>query len=181
MQKTDITYQRAKTNEELHQILALQQRNLPQHLSEKEKEAEGFVTVTHSFGLLKEMNNVCPHIIAKKLDAVVGYALCMTKDFKTKIPVLISMFNEIESVVPNAVNFMVMGQICIDKTARGQGVFRGLYQFMADDLKNDFNMIITEVDVTNTRSINAHNAVGFKLLKTYTSNNQTWKIIGLDL
>ncbi|WP_242203788.1 GNAT family N-acetyltransferase [Aestuariivivens insulae] len=181
MQKTNILYQRVKTAQELNQILELQQSNLPQNLANIEKETEGFVTVTHSFELLKQMNDACPHIIAKYNGKVIGYALCMTTDFKVKIPVLIPMFNEIESVIPKHLSYVIMGQICIDKTARGQGVFRGLYQFMAQELKNDFKAIITEVDIKNTRSLNAHKAVGFKPLKNYTSNSQIWEVIGLNI
>lgn len=181
MQDINITYQRAKTIEDLNQILELQQRNLPKNLSSSEKESEGFVTVTHSFKLLKQMNDACPHIIAKHNGCVIGYALCMTTNFKAKIPVLIPMFNEIESVISKHLNYVVMGQICIDKTARGQGVFRSLYQFMAQELKNDFKAIITEVDIKNTRSLNAHKAVGFTPLKNYTSDNQVWEIISLAI
>ena len=177
----DITYQIAKTIEELKQILELQQNNLPQKLSDTEKETEGFVTVTHSFEILKQMNDACPHIIAKYNNRVIGYALCMTTDFKAKIPVLIPMFNEIDSVISKHVKYVVMGQVCIAKIARGQGVFRGLYNFMKQTLQHDFNIIITEVDIKNTRSLNAHKAVGFKHLKKYISGNQTWEIIGLNI
>jgi len=179
MLKTNITYHSASTTEELHQILKLQQDNLPQKLSSSEKEKEGFLTVHHTFDLLKQMNDACSHIIAKHNNTVVGYALCMTADFKTKIPVLIPMFNEIESVVSKAKNYVVMGQVCVSKDYRKQGIFRGLYQFMSQALK--FDIIVTEVDIKNVRSSNAHKAVGFKLLKTYTSHNQLWEIISLEI
>ena len=181
MLTTNITYLRAKTAEEFNQILELQQRNLPQNLSRTERKTEGFVTVKHSFKLLEQMNNACPHIIAKHQDKILGYALCMTRDYKLKIPILIPMFNEIESVIPDHLSYVVMGQRCIDKVARSQGIFRGLYQFMGQELKKDFNAIITEVDIKNTRSLNAHKAVGFKSLKNYTSNNRTWQIISLSI
>jgi len=74
-----------------------------------------------------------------------------------------------------------MGQICVAKSVRGKGVFRGLYSYMAQELKNDFDAIITEVDTKNIRSSNAHKAVGFKVIKNYTSNNQLWEIISLDI
>ncbi|WP_242156234.1 GNAT family N-acetyltransferase [Aestuariivivens sediminis] len=176
-----ISYQRAASDDELRQILALQQKNLPQSLSLKEREQEGFVTVVHSFELLKQMNAACSHIIAKYQGEVIGYALCMTKDFKLKIPVLIPMFNEIESVITDTSTYVVMGQICIDKHMRGLGIFRGLYEYMSRTLKNKFNMIITEVDIKNTRSSNAHKSVGFRLLTHYESNHQGWELIGLDL
>ena len=52
---------------------------------------------------------------------------------------------------------------------------------MAREMKDDYDSIITEVDVKNIRSLNAHKSVGFKLLKKYVSNNQLWEIIILDL
>ena len=73
-----------------------------------------------------------------------------------------------------------MGQICIAKDYRSGGVFRELYQFMKQELKEEYNAIITEVDVKNTRSLNAHKAVGFKVLKNYRSNNQDWVIVILE-
>lgn len=181
MLKTKITYHRASTTEELNQILKLQKDNLPQELSASEKEKEGFVTVHHTFDILKKMNDACPHIIAKYNNDVVGYALCMTTDFKTKISVLTPMFLEIESVISKNIKYIVMGQVCVSKNYRKQGVFRSLYRFMAQTLKPDFNVIITEVDAENTRSLNAHKSVGFKTLKTYMSQNQLWKIIHLDI
>lgn len=178
---TKITYHKASTIDELQQILKLQQENLPQELSAIEKEQEGFVTVHHTFNILKQMNDACPHIIAKHNGNVIGYALCMTKEFKTKISVLIPMFNKIESIISKDANYVVMGQICISKNHRKQGVFRGLYVFMAKALKLNFNIIITEVDSKNIRSLNAHKAIGFKSLKHYESNNQFWEIISLKI
>mgnify|MGYP000294817886 CR=1 FL=1 len=57
-----------------------------------------------------------------------------------------------------------MGQICIAKEYRGSGVFRGLYQNMQRFIKGSYEAIITEVDIRNTRSMNAHKAIGFKEL-----------------
>jgi len=42
-------------------------------------------------------------------------------------------------------------------------------------------MIITEVDITNTRSINAHRAIGFNTVYSYRSNNQDWEILYWNL
>ncbi|WP_242117444.1 GNAT family N-acetyltransferase [Aestuariivivens sediminicola] len=181
MHSTNITYQRATTDEELLQILELQKQNLAEVLSTTEKEKEGFVTVAHSIDLLNEMNAACPHIIAKHGHTVIGYALCMTKAFKSKIPILVSMFNVIESLDPIPENYVIMGQVCIAKSARGQGVFRGLYHYMSEMLKPDFKRIITEVDVDNTRSSLAHKAVGFKVLKQYKSDDRVWELIGLEI
>ncbi|MDG2193434.1 MAG: GNAT family N-acetyltransferase [Polaribacter sp.] len=183
MQKT-IHYQRTKNDEELKEILVLQEKSSPQNISPLEKKEEGFVTVQHSLTLLKKMHDACPHIVAKHHEKVIGYALCMLPKFKKEVPVLIPMFHEIDNELllkKEPINYLVMGQICIDKTYRKQGVFRGLYHFMKQEVHNSFNAIITEVDVKNVRSSNAHKAIGFKELKTYTSNGQEWELILLEV
>lgn len=184
MEKTNIRYHRAITTEELYGILNLQKENLRYLISDEVSEKEGFVTLKHDFNTLKKMNDACAHCIAKRDGKVVGYALSMLQEFKNDIPILVPMFKEIDQVIQEqnlSSNYIVMGQICIDKNARGIGVFRGLYQYMVQELKNDFDAIITEVDIKNTRSCNAHKAVGFKFLKNYTSNDQLWEVIILRL
>ncbi|MCM4171265.1 N-acetyltransferase [Arenibacter sp. TNZ] len=164
---------------ELQQILSLQQKNLITNLGPGEKEKEGFVTVSHTLELLTKMNTACPHIIAKDQEKVVGYALCMHPLFGNDIEVLKPMFKEIASVVPKAEPYMVMGQICIDKEYRRRGIFRKLYETMKNTIQPYFTSIITEVDASNLRSLEAHYAVGFKDLKTYSAGGQDWKLIVL--
>ena len=181
MLKTSITYHRAKTREDLEAILKLQQDNLPDALSENEKEKEGFLTVQHNFELLEKMNIACAHCIAKRGGEVVGYALSMLPSFKNELPLLIPMFDEVENILPKTTCYIVMGQICVAKSARGQGVFRGLYNYMSQELKIDFDAIITEVDAANIRSSSAHKAVGFELLKKHEANNRLWELIILNI
>ncbi|WP_422083155.1 GNAT family N-acetyltransferase [Ulvibacterium sp.] len=175
-----VSYKRTSVEDELVQILELQKRNLPESLSRQEKHSEGFVTVSHSLDQLRAMHQVCPHIIAKDQDRVIGYALCMHPRFAEFVAVLRPMFQEIETIVPEGKKYMVMGQICIDKAYRKKGVFRQLYQTMKTALFPDYPVIITEVDTENQRSLRAHYTVGFKDLKTYRSTNQEWQLISLE-
>ena len=176
-----ITYSKATTVAELEQIIALQKINLLENLSEEERKEQGFVTVKHSLALLKAMNDVCAHTIAKVEDKVVGFALSMTKDFAGEIEVLKPMFAEISKIVADE-NYLVMGQICIDKNFRKQGIFAGLYQFMKLDIcANTYNSIITEIDIKNERSLKAHESVGFELLKDFTAADKNWRIVILKV
>ncbi|WP_373519607.1 N-acetyltransferase family protein [Pricia sp.] len=174
-----ITFGRAASEADLNQILALQRANLPGNLSSEEKKKEGFVTVPHTFDILKAMNDACPHIVAKNDGIVIGYALCMHPKFADEIEVLRPMFDEIFALNPKIENYIVMGQICIAKAFRGQGIFRQLYQTMQKGIRPEFGQIITEVDAENTRSVRAHYAVGFANLTTYRFGNQDWKVIQL--
>ena len=173
----NIIYKKAITNDELYQILELQERNIPTSISKEEKQNEGFVTVHHDFETLKSMNDVCAHSLAIHNNRVIGYALSMVKEFKEEIAILKPMFKEIENSVDTNLSYIIMGQICVDKAFRKQGVFRGLYNAMKEHVKHVFDVIITEVDKKNTRSLNAHQAIGFEILKTYKSNNQEWILL----
>ncbi|RNC92864.1 MAG: GNAT family N-acetyltransferase [Allomuricauda sp.] len=175
-----IAYKQAKTEKEVHEILALQQLNLPKNLTETEIEEEGFLTVEHDFDLLKKMNDACPHTLAIAEERVVGYALSMHPKFATEIEVLKPMFTEINTVILTSADYIIMGQICVAKAFRGQGVFRGLYRNMQQFLSPHFSRIITEVDTKNTRSMRAHAALGFKELKRYAADGKEWSLIVLE-
>ncbi|WP_353777186.1 GNAT family N-acetyltransferase [Winogradskyella sp. 3972H.M.0a.05] len=185
MSVPEITYSRASSNEELEQILKIQKRNLPQHISLSEKEQEGYVTVHHTLEALKKMNDACPHIIAKHNDDVVGYALCTLTEFIEDVPILKPLFRHLKIVLKSKnlthLKYLIMGQVCIDKDYRRLGIFRSLYQHMASELKGEFDAIITEVNSKNVRSSGAHKAVGFQLLDIRHAKGEDWEQIILKL
>lgn len=175
----EIQYKLAGTNDELAQILALQQANSITTITSEEKQTEGFVTVQHTFDLLKNMNDACRHCIAKDGDRVVGYALSMVQSFGNQIEVLKPMFDEINRLLPGK-NYLVMGQICIDKNYRKLGIFKGLYRFMQQQYNNRFDLLITEIDTLNTRSMAAHASIGFITLKEYSAGGQDWALVAWE-
>ena len=176
----DLHFGTVRRESELQQILELQKSNLAQNLSVEEKGKEGFVTVVHTLELLTRMNAKFPHVIARDGKKVVGYTLCMHPKFAGEIEVLKPMFSEIERSDARTREFMVMGQVCIDKEYRKKGIFRNLYQTMLQAIKPRFDCIITEVDAANVRSLQAHYAVGFRELKRYHSDGHDWHVILLE-
>ena len=173
-------YKRASSDVELKQILELQKGNLPKNLTQEEMEREGFLTIEHSFLLLKEMNELCNHTLAVAEGKIIGYALSMHPYFCKRISVLEPMFAEINKVISKNTDYCVMGQICISKDYRGQGVFKGLYEAMRNFIAPDFSKIITEVDIKNKRSLRAHRKIGFKELKRYVDGDKEWSLIFLE-
>lgn len=176
----EIRYTIAKTNKELTQILALQQANHYQNLTEEEKKEEGFVTVAHDFDILKAMNDVCAHTIAKYGDEVIGYALSMHPTFGDKIEVLEPLFDLLrhEDLLESK-NFIVMGQVCVSKNHRKKGVFRGLYEAMKKHVTPEFDIIVTDINAKNTRSLQAHLAVGFTTISRFSTDGQDWIVVSL--
>lgn len=182
-----IIYTLANNAIELQQILDLQEVNLHQNLSPEEMEDQGFLSVKHDLPSLQAICGSYKHIIAKDNDRVVGFAMVMLKEFKDQVPVLVPMFNLIDGLkyksrLLTEYNYFVMGQICIDKNYRGQGIFKGLYDKLRLEMNSNFELVVTEVDVKNFRSTKAHENVGFKKISTYVSpQNQEWAVVCWDI
>ncbi|NNK10444.1 MAG: hypothetical protein HKP08_03795 [Flavobacteriaceae bacterium] len=51
---------------------------------------------------------------------------------------------------------------------------------MKEETSSFCDSIITEVDGRNTRSLEAHLAVGFKVVKNYISGGREWNLISLS-
>jgi GNAT superfamily N-acetyltransferase len=175
-----VLYKRASTLDELEQIRTLQLQNSSQNITSDEKLQEGFVTVQHTVSLLEQMNTACAHIIAKDGEKVVGFALVMLSSFRNEIEVLIPMFERIDSLIPTGKSYVIMGQVCVDKNYRKQGIFRGLYDFYRTQLQQEFDFLITEVANVNLRSMSAHEAIGFKAIDSYEEDGITWNIMLWD-
>lgn len=173
------------TTHELEQILALQQLNLRGvHDAAQEKE-QGFVTVTHSLEKLQQMHRLEPGIIVKDGDLLAGYALVMPQECSSIIPELFPMFEgckklHYQSKPLSDYQFYVMGQICVAAGYRGKGVFDMLYHKHREVLAHKYDFVITEVATRNTRSMRAHERVGFQLLHTYRDELDEWAVIIWD-
>ncbi|MFT5893124.1 MAG: ribosomal protein S18 acetylase RimI-like enzyme [Dokdonia sp.] len=174
-----ITYKRATSDKELHEILAIQKRSLKANTSLQDREEQGYITVPHTFEILEKMNDTCAHILAMDGDIVAGYALVMLRSFKYEMPILIPMFETADTLLKGK-NYVAMGQVCIDKPYRGQGVFKGMYTFYKEELSDSYDCLFTEVAIANTRSIEAHKRVGFKILETQMTDGTLWAMINWD-
>src|SRR5215469_1908607 len=117
-----------RNERELHQILELQRANLAQNLSAEQISEQGFVTVEHSFELLRRMHAISPSIVAREGEALAGYALVMPIECRSFIPILEPMFARLQQLGMMRQRFYVMGQICVASSWRGQGVFDLLYR-----------------------------------------------------
>lgn len=182
-----IQYDIANRLRDLEQIQQLQEQNVPQSISSDELKSQGFVTARHDVSLLEKMNRPYPHIVARSQGNVVGYTLVMLQSFSDSLPVLIPMFQRINTlkykgIALNEVSWFIMGQVCIGKDFRGQGIFSGLYQELKTRMQADFQYNITQISKRNTRSIRAHEKVGYKTIHEYWDEaaNEDWLIVLWD-
>lgn len=175
----------SRNHTDLQQILDLQQSNLIAKLDAPEWKDQGFVTVQHDMNVLEKMQDAAPHVVIKDNDRIVAYALTMTRDCRDAVPALISMFNNFEGIEwkgrpLNDYSFYVMGQICIDKAYRGQGLFDKLYQKHKEIYSPGFDLLVTEIATRNTRSMRAHERVGFKTVNIYRDELDEWAVVVWD-
>jgi predicted GNAT superfamily acetyltransferase len=180
-----ISFSTSVSKDELQGILDLQAANLAINLNAEDIHSQGFVTVSHTYDQLKKLNDYERHIVAKQDDRVIGYLLAMTENSKSDIPVLVPMFDMFkETFYKNKsiadYNYIVVGQVCIAKQFRGQGILDNCYAAYKDYYSPRYDFAITEIATTNTRSLNAHKRVGFKEIKSYTSGTQVWVIVLWD-
>ncbi len=173
------------TDKELQQILDLQKENLRGTVSSNEEKDQGFVTVSHSYTALQQMHRLQPSVIVKEEDELAGYALVMTKECSQLIPELLSMFANFDEIMYkgrplNDYTFYVMGQVCVAKKYRGQGVFSLLYQMHREYLKPLYDFVVTEIATRNTRSIRAHAKLGFETIHTHTDDLDEWAVVLWD-
>jgi RimJ/RimL family protein N-acetyltransferase len=77
-------------------------------------------------------------------------------------------------------HFYVMGQICIDRSYRGLGLFDDLYGAHRENLRSRYDRVVTEVAIRNARSMRAHLRVGFREILRYSDATDDWSVIAWD-
>jgi L-amino acid N-acyltransferase YncA len=181
-----ITYTTANSKSDLDGILILQKANLARGLAAAEIQSQGFVTVDHTYEQLQNLNNHKKHVIAKDGEKVVGYVLAMTKQSRQEIPILVPMFDIFDAVEYKRkkiteYNYLVVGQVCVDKAYRGQGIFDNCYAAYKKFYSDTYDFAITEIANTNQRSLNAHFRIGFKEIHAYNGPDKTaWIVAAWD-
>lgn len=171
---------------DLEGIIALQKQNLKKDLSPAEIKEQGFVTVSHTLDDLNKMHKHEPNIIAKDGDKVIAYVLGMTEQSKNDIPRLVEMYESFDHILYQgksvaAYQYIVVGQVCVDKNYRGQGLFDKCYRAYKEQFSADFDFAITEIASINLRSMNAHKRIGFEVINTYVDSTYVeWNVVVWD-
>ncbi len=180
-----ITIQLSQSPEDLQDILSLQQANLSQHIPAQEQQREGFVRVKHELHELESLHLIEPHVIAREGSLIAAYILAMTKASRDSIPMLVPMFGQFDSLEYNGkkvseYNYMTVGQVCVGKGFRGQGLFEECYRFYRSVFSPKYDFAITEISLRNTRSIRAHEKVGFQTIHLFQDEYEEWAIVLWD-
>jgi len=181
----DIIIKRVSTDEEIVGIRELQLSNLRKLISDEEAEKEGFVTCDYPIEFLRKMNSICPSVIAKDKDTVVGYVLATTRELLQEDELLAAFETAIDKIEYEGApmserNYVVVGQLCAAKGYRGCGLVPKMYNFFRDSLSSEFDCCTTDVATHNPRSVKAHQKCGFEIVHTDFYDNVNWYIVLWD-
>ncbi|MDQ3551335.1 MAG: GNAT family N-acetyltransferase [Bacteroidota bacterium] len=171
--------------DEIHQIHALNQKNLRQNLTPCIQKEEGFVSWLYSIELLEKMHHLAPSVIIKDGDIVAGYALTTLKESAEFHPDLQIVFQNLQKLQLNNqpifnYRFYCMGQICISKEYRGKGLVNMLYQKHKEIYYKEYDFILTDIATRNSRSMKSHQKIGFKTIHSYVDNIDEWDVVIWD-
>lgn len=184
----DIRYTTVSHPAQVAQILALQAENHRDHVDAESAARDGFTSVRHDPVLLHAMNRDAPSSIALSGDVLAGYCLMMPQAYRDRIPLLQPMFALLDTLhwrgraLAGDPRWFVMGQVCVARAFRGQGVFDGLYHRLREAYSPRFDYTVTEISQRNMRSLRAHRRVGFETMHVYRDPvvDETWEVVVWD-
>jgi L-amino acid N-acyltransferase YncA len=174
-----------RSTADLQGILDLQKANLKTNISAEEKKEQGFVTMHFNMGMLEKFTGMYPSVIVKDDSRVVGYALMVPLEARSFYPNIESMFVNFDGLKWKGrllydYRFYIMGQVCIDKSWRGKGILQDMYQKHRELFSKDFDFMITEVSISNTRSMRAHEKIGFQVIHHHSDEMDDWAMVLWD-
>lgn len=167
---------RLATKHDFDAILAMQRANLERTVGPDEARTQGYVTVVHTHEILERMHALMPSVVVDAPDgSLAGYALAMHVDVQGALPILAPMFARLARL--SLPRFYVMGQVCVARAHRGQGVFEALYAGHRATYAREYGCVVTDIALRNARSMRAHARVGFAVEDTYRDDTDEWAIV----
>ena len=157
---TATTFRRFQSDD-LPELLRIQQANLFDNLTPKERE-DGYQTIEYTPDQFIEMDEDVPLVVADMGENVLGGYLCgASPESCREVPLLahmMTLYGEItfQRRPLSEYKSYVYGPVCIDRACRGRGVLDGLYAELLNLLKGRYELGVLFVAEGNPRSLNAH-------------------------
>lgn len=180
-----MTVKLVSTEDELVQIAALSASNLSTNISKETRESEGFVSWYYPIEALRALHSIVPSVIVKDGDIVVGYALSLIPECIPVYPLMAATMDQVSSLrykgrSLSGSRLYLMGQICVREGYRGQGIVGLLYDFHRQAFSDRYDMLVTEISLSNPRSLKAHEKAGFRIIDTHRDDQGSWNVVLWD-
>ena len=174
-----------ETEQELVGLKQLQTNNLRRIIGEEEAMKEGFVTSEYNLSLLQKMHHIHPSIIVEEGEEVVGYTIVTNKAVLGDHVEIDHLFNTLDATQYNGVflkesNYILIGQVCVAKSHRGQGWVPQMYEYYKQLHAKDYSFLVTDISQANKRSVRMHNKIGFETIGVIEQVGTGWDIVLWD-
>ncbi|KAJ3119499.1 hypothetical protein HK100_000283 [Physocladia obscura] len=176
----------ASTLNQVAQIKALQNANLRRFVPVEVQKTDGYLTSDYTIEYLEQIHAETPAVVAlDENGAVVGYALAITRETARKHELIEEVVSTIDSLnvaapsdPPN--NYILSGQLCVAKHARGHALTTRMYNFFREVYKQrGYNCSATGVAADNLASMTAHQKAGWLVTETVEFEGRPFKIVVL--
>jgi ribosomal protein S18 acetylase RimI-like enzyme len=174
-----------ETEQEIIGLKQLQTNNLRRLIGEEEAMKEGFVTSEYALSLLQQMHEIHPSIIVKEGEEVVGYTIVTNKEVYGAHPELDHLFNTLDAteykgaLLKNS-NYILIGQVCVAKSHRGQGWVPKMYDYYKSLHAKNYQYLVTDISQANKRSVRMHQKIGFETIGVIEQVGTGWDIVLWD-
>ncbi len=141
-------------------ILQLQAANYIGRLSAHER-GHGFLSAEFTAQQIADMAEQQAIVVAREGKRVLGFVCASGPDFNQQPPAVARMIQEFDHVDYqgrrlSSYGWFLYGPVCIDRSQRGQGVLRKLYQALIEEVSGQYEVGVALVDEENAHSLEAH-------------------------
>lgn len=162
---------------DIDDILLLHYKYQINSISEEDKK-DGFVTTPFTkdemTALIEQENGL---FIARNDDAVVAYIMAASWQFWSSWPMFAYMVQglpdlQYEGYQLSTENSYQYGPICLDKSVRGTGLLKEIFEFSLAEMSKRYPVLVTFVNKINGRSYEAHKRkLGLDVISEFSFNN----------
>lgn len=147
----------------------------------EEDKAEGFVTTSFTREeLIKLITDERGLFIAVDNGVVVGYEMSASWGFWSKWAMFRFMIKDLHTIEYKGCTLTVdnsyqYGPVCLDRSVRGSGLLKELFDFAYTQMSKRFPVLVTFVNKINPRSYYAHNRkLGLDVVKEFSYNSNEY-------
>lgn len=176
---------RAK-REDIPAILDVQAANFIGNLEDAERR-EGFLSVKFTRRQLDEMVNHVGIIVAADEGRLAGYLCASPCEFNRPFPLLAAMMQQFDAIDYRgrslvASRVFIYGPVCIGRSYRGQGLLRGLYETLQEEVVGQYDIGVAFVADDNPHSLRAHvDGLGMAHVGEFAFSGKQYHILAFDV
>lgn len=170
----------------MDEVVDLQNKYHISSISDDDK-SNGFVTTQFTRIQLNDLINCEAGLcVARKNNKLVGYVMSASWSYWAQWPIFVKMASELQDIKFNGLKLnrnitYQYGPVCIDKLERGSGVLEALFEYSRIKMSPKFQILITFINKTNSRSFIAHTKnLGLKVVHEFEYNNNQYYELAYD-